>query len=376
MQLSCVKENGAGETRVALVPADVKKLAQLGFAVSIEQGAGAAAGFADSEYAAAGATISGDRAALLRAARVLWQVQPLTVGEVALLPKGALTVSFLDPFRRRELIQQFSVSGVSAVSLEMVPRSTLAQKMDALSSQNNLAGYAAVVCAAEKLDRVFPMMMTPAGTLTAAKVLIVGVGVAGLQAIATAKRLGARVTAFDTRPVVEEQVRSLGAKFLKIELGETGQTAQGYAKELTAEQIALQQQGMAKACADSDVVITTAQVFGRPAPRIINAAMLAGMRAGSLVLDLAVTTGGNVEGADAEREVVTSSGARIIGCANFATRVPHHASQMFSSNLLAFITHFWDKEAKRVKLDADDEIMRGCLLVRDGEVAHQALKKN
>ncbi|MDR1190100.1 MAG: NAD(P) transhydrogenase subunit alpha [Verrucomicrobiales bacterium] len=376
MRLLCLKENEIGETRVALIPAEVKKLIQLGLAVSVESGAGAAAGLADAVYAAAGASVGGDRAGLLREAEVVLKVRPLMVGEIGVLKKGVLSVSFLDPFRQQELTRAFAASGALAVSLEMIPRSTLAQKMDALSSQASLAGYAAVILAAAKLDRIFPMMMTPAGTLTAAKVLIVGVGVAGLQAIATARRLGARVTAFDTRPVVEEQVKSLGAKFLKIDLGETGQTAQGYAKELSPEQIELQKKGMARACADSDVVITTAQVFGRPAPRIINKEMLAGMRAGSLVLDLAVATGGNVEGSSADGEVVTDGGARVLGCPNLPATVPFHASQMLSSNLLAFITHFWDKEAGRLRTDAEDEILRGCLLTKDGAIVHPALRQS
>ncbi|MDR0532653.1 MAG: NAD(P) transhydrogenase subunit alpha [Verrucomicrobiales bacterium] len=367
MRLLCAKENEAGETRVALVPADAKKLIQLGFEVEVEQGAGVSAGFADDSYQAVGATINSDRQAALRSADVVLKIKAPTASDISLFKKDSLSVSFLDPFRQSELVEKFAVSGVRAVSLELIPRSTIAQKMDALSSQASLAGYAAVIHAAEKLDRIFPMMMTPAGTLSAAKVLVIGVGVAGLQAIATAKRLGARVTAFDTRPVVEEQVKSLGAKFLKIDLGKMEQTEQGYAKELTPGQLELQKKGMAKACAESDVVITTAQVFGRQAPRIIGKEMLSGMRPGSLVLDLAVATGGNVEGSDANGEV-SINGVRVIGCLNLAATVPQHASQMLSSNMLAFITHFWDKENKRVRVDANDEIMRDCLLTADGKV--------
>ena len=256
----------------------------------------------------------------------------------------------------------------------MIPRTTIAQKMDVLSSQASLAGYAAVILAAERLDRVFPMMMTPSGTIAAAKVFIVGAGVAGLQAIATAKRLGAKVEAFDTRAAVEEQVLSLGAKFVKVDLGETGQTAQGYAKALTEEQLAKQREVMAKQVAQSDVVITTAQVFGRPAPRILTSAMLEAMRPGSVVIDMAASTGGNVEGSEpgVEKRV---GGALLIGAKNLADHVAFHASQMLSNNYLALIEHLWDKEAKVLKIDPADEILAGCLLTHGGEVVHPQFRE-
>ena len=259
--------------------------------------------------------------------------------------------------------------------MEMIPRTTLAQKMDALSSQANLAGYTAVMLAAERLDKVFPMMMTPAGTIKPANVFIIGVGVAGLQAIATAKRLGARVDAFDTRPVVEEQVQSLGAKFVKVDLGETGETKDGYAKELTDEQKAMQQVAMAEVCAKADVVITTAQLFGRKAPVIVTQAMVESMKPGSVIVDLAVETGGNVEGSQVDEEV-DINGVRILGLGNLPGRTCENASQMYSANLLALVDHFWDEEAKELKLDLEDEIMRGCLITQNGEIQNTMIKEH
>ncbi|MDR1789972.1 MAG: NAD(P) transhydrogenase subunit alpha [Opitutaceae bacterium] len=361
-------ETAAEETRVALVPEDAAKLARLGLRVEVAPGAGLRAGFTDAAYAEAGATVASDAAASLAAADIVLRV--LKPDTAAGLKPGALHLSFLNPFAEKQLLADLAAAGVSAVSLELIPRSTLAQKMDVLSSQANLAGYCAVTQAAARLPKIFPLLMTPAGTLSPARVLIIGVGVAGLQAIATARRLGARVEAFDTRPAVEEQVKSLGARFLKIDIGETGQTAQGYARELTPEQVAKQRAGMAKACAQADVVITTAKVFGRPAPRLLTAEMLSGMAPGSLVLDMAVDTGGNVEGSDAAREVVTANGVRVIGCASLERVLARDASRMFSGNLTAFITHFWDAEKKEVRVEPDDPIMGGCLLTRAGAITH------
>jgi NAD(P) transhydrogenase subunit alpha len=245
--------------------------------------------------------------------------------------------------------------------------------MDALSSQANIAGYAAVLLAAEKTQGVLPMMMTPAGTIKPARVFIIGAGVAGLQAIATAKRLGARVDAFDTRPVVAEQVQSLGAKFLKVDLGETGQTKDGYAKALTEEQLQIQRDAMAKACAQSDIVITTAQLFGRRAPVIITREMVEGMKPGSILVDLAVTSGGNVEGSKPDEEVLIN-GVRILGVSNFPGLYPLDASQMYGSNLANFILHFWNAETKTFNLDREDEIIRGSLVTSNGELVNDFLK--
>jgi NAD(P) transhydrogenase subunit alpha len=278
----------------------------------------------------------------------------------------------LDPFNERELIEMFVAQKVSAISMEMIPRITRAQKMDVLSSQANLAGYVSVILAAERLDKIFPMMMTPAGTISPAKVFVVGVGVAGLQAIATAKRLGARVEAFDTRPVVEEQVKSLGARFVKIDLGETGQTKDGYAKALTEEQLQKQREGMAKVCAASDVVITTAQLFGRKSPRIITEDMVHGMQKGSVIVDLAVEGGGNVAGSQIDKEVDVD-GVLIIGLGNLPARVAVHASQMFSSNLYNLVEEFWNVEEKKLTLNFDDEIIQGCVVTHQGKIVNEMI---
>jgi NAD(P) transhydrogenase subunit alpha len=259
--------------------------------------------------------------------------------------------------------------------MEMIPRITRAQKMDVLSSQANLAGYVAVILAAERLDKILPMMMTPAGTISPARVFIIGVGVAGLQAIATAKRLGARVEAFDTRPVVEEQVKSLGARFVKIDLGETGQTKDGYAKALTEEQLQKQREGMAKVCALSDIVITTAQLFGRKAPVIVTENMVRGMSKGSVIVDLAVEGGGNVAGSQIDKEIDVD-GVRIIGLGNLPGRVTVHASQMFSSNLYNLVEELWNAEEKRFDLKFEDEIVKGCVITHQGEIVNEMIAKH
>jgi NAD(P) transhydrogenase subunit alpha len=365
----------APETRTALTPEFVSKLVSMGATVQVEAGLGLAAEHDDASYISAGAEVVTDRVAALGGADIVLRVRKPSTEEIAQCKSGALHVSFLDPFNHPELLDAMAGAGVNAVSMEMMPRTTLAQKMDAISSQANLAGYQAVLLAANRLNSILPMMMTPAGTISPAKVFIVGVGVAGLQAIATAKRLGARVEAFDTRPVVEEQVKSLGAKFLKIDLGETGQTAQGYAKELTPEQIAKQQAGMAKACAQADIVITTAKLFGRPAPKIITAEMVAGMKRGSVVVDLAAEGGGNVIGTKLNEEVITENGVRIIGHGALEAQVPTHASQVYASNLVNFLEHFWDKETKTFTYKTEDEILKGCLLTHNGQIVHERFVK-
>jgi NAD(P) transhydrogenase subunit alpha len=283
-----------GAARVALTPDNAGKLVKSGFRVLVGKGLGDALGWSDGQYEAKGAELTDDAAKALAEAGLVVRVDKPPASSAA--ARGAVHIGSLDPFRERMLVDGLAADGVSAISVEMIPRTTIAQKMDVLSSQASLAGYAAVILAAERLDRVFPMMMTPSGTIAAAKVFVVGAGVAGLQAIATAKRLGAKVEAFDTRPAVEEQVQSLGAKFVKVDLGETGQTEQGYAKALTEEQLAKQREVMAKQVAQSDVVITTAQVFGRPAPRILTTAMLGAMRPGGVVIDMAAATGGQCRG--------------------------------------------------------------------------------
>lgn len=363
-------EQAPGEPRAALTPTTAQALVKLGLTVRAQPGVGRSSHYSDAEYAAAGVVFEADHAAALAAADIVFRVRKPAAEEIAKLKRGALHVSFLDPFNEPALLAAFAQAGVSAVSLEMIPRTTLAQKMDALSSQASLAGYAAVLQAAARLRMALPMMMTPAGTIMPARVFIIGAGVAGLQAIATAKRLGARVEAFDTRPVVEEQVKSLGAKFVKIDLGQTGQTAGGYAQALTPEQIAKQQAGMAKVIAQSDILITTAKVFGRKAPRLVTKAMLDGMKPGSVVVDLAVESGGNVEGSKPGEDVVTPNGVTILGNANLEATVAHHATQVLAANFAAWLTHFWDEKAKSLKLDLNEEILKGCLITHGGAVVH------
>jgi NAD(P) transhydrogenase subunit alpha len=373
MQITILREADSQESRVALIPESVKKLVGMKASVAVESGAGSSLNVTDADYEAAGATVSSDRKALIEAADLLAVVNRPSAEDMACLKSGAMLIGFLRPFDDAAALGVLVERGVSAVSVEMIPRSTLAQKMDALSSQANLAGYVAVVVAAEKLNRIFPMMTTPAGTISPSRVFIIGAGVAGLQAIATAKRMGARVDAFDVRPEVEEQIKSLGAKFVKVDLGETGSTAQGYAKQLTEEQLQKQRDVMAKQCAQSDVVITTAQVFGRKAPLIVTAEMIQGMKPGSIVIDLAVDSGGNVDGSKPDQEV-TVNGVRIIGIGNGARQVPVHASQMYSSNIVNFIAHFWNKETSQLDLNLDDEIMNGSLIIHNREVRNENIR--
>lgn len=374
MLIGVPKETFPGERRAALVPVSVKKLVGLGLEVAIEAGTGEASGFPDSAYEEAGARIETDRKALLGSADMVLRIRKPPAEEVEQLKKNAIHASLLDPFNEKALIESMAKAGVTAVSMEMVPRSTRAQKMDVLSSQANLAGYVTVIVAARESNKIFPMMMTPAGTISPAKVFVIGAGVAGLQAIATAKRLGARVTAFDTRPVVAEQVQSLGGKFLEIDLGETGQTDQGYAKELTEEQLAKQRAGQKDAIAESDVVITTAQLFGRRAPRIVDGDMIAAMKPGSVVIDMAVDSGGNVEGSE-PGEIVEKNGVKIVGLSNLPAEVARNASEMFSNNLFNLIDEFWDKESGTFGLDLEDDILKSCVITHGGEIVNDTIKQ-
>ena len=363
----------APETRVALVAEHVAKLVQSGAEILVEPGAGVAAGSADTAYEEAGAKIV-PRAEVLARADFVFTVRGLPVAEVGQLKPGAILAGLLDPFNAPELLQACATQNVSAISMEMLPRTTRAQKMDVLSSQASLAGYVAVILAAERLPRIFPMMTTPAGTIMPARVFVIGAGVAGLQAIATARRLGARVEAYDTRPVVEEQVKSLGARFVTLDLGgDSGQTREGYAQALTPEQIEKQREGMTRVCAASDVVITTAQVFGRKAPVLVTAAMLDAMRPGTVVVDLAVDSGGNVEGIT-PGEVTLRKGVTLIGHRNLPGRVPVHASQMYSSNLCALAADYWDREAKAFILKPEDELIKSCLLTHGGRIVHERFR--
>ncbi len=373
MLIGVPKETWPGELRAALVPQNVKKLVSNGFEVIVETGLGDASGYTDALYDEAGAKIETDRQALLERSDIVFRVRKPDVEEVAHLKSGSVHVSFLDPFNEKALVDALAVRGVTAISMEMIPRTTLAQKMDALSSQANLAGYVTVIQAAHHCPKIFPMMMTPSGTIAPARVFVIGAGVAGLQAIATAKRLGARVEAFDTRPVVAEQVRSLGAKFVEIDLGDTGQTDQGYAKALTPEQIELQKEGQKKIISQSDVVITTAQLFGRPAPRIVSRDMVEAMKPGSVVVDMAVESGGNVEGS-VLNEIVVVNGVKIIGLGNLPSEVARNASDMYSNNLFNLIDDFWDAEERILDLDPDSEIIQGCVITRDGAIVNETIK--
>ena len=364
------KESDTRETRTALIPADIKKLIQMGYAAV--RGTGERSGFSDSDYEAAGAKLVSTNEEGYKGSEIILRI--MKPESIEGIEKGAMHLSYLDPFNERELLDKMAAAGLQAVSLEMIPRTTLAQKMDVQSSQTSLAGYVSVVNAAARLPKILPMMVTPSGTINPARVFIIGVGVAGLQAIATAKRLGARVDAFDTRPVVEEQVKSLGASFVKIDLGEMGQTDQGYAKELTPEQIKKQQEAQAKVCERSDIVITTAKVFGRKAPRLISKDVISRMKAGSVIVDMAVSTGGNVEGSKLYEEVVTENGVIIMSGDMLERQVPADASKMLSGNFTAFLTHFYNKESKELEVNLSDEIMKGCLLTQDGKIIHERFK--
>ena len=373
MLIGVAKETWPGEVRSALVPANATKLIKGGFSIAMESGAGGAAGFTDEQFTEAGVSILSSRAEVLAAADIFLAVRKPDTEEVAQLKSGAISVSFLDPYNEKALIEALAAKGVTSISMEMIPRSTRAQKMDALSSQANLAGYVTVVQAAFHSPKIMPMMMTPAGTISPARVFVIGAGVAGLQAIATAKRLGARVEAFDTRPVVAEQVQSLGAKFVEIDLGEVGQTEQGYAEELTAEQIELQREGQKAVIAQSDVVITTAQLFGRAAPVIVGRDMVEAMKPGSVVVDMAVESGGNVE-CSVLNEVVDINGVKVIGQGNLPGEVARNASEMYSNNLVNLLQEFWDEEAKTLTLDPEDDIVRSCVITRDGAVVNETIK--
>ena len=373
MQIFFPKEE-EGEVRATILPETVKKLIELGIEVTVESGLASKIFLSDKFYLEAGAKILKDRKSSLSQADITCRINRPPKEEISLLKKNSIHISFLDPFNERDLVKEFASASISSISLELIPRITRAQKMDALSSQANLAGYAAIIEASKCLTKSFPMMMTAAGTISPCKVFIVGVGVSGLQAIATAKRLGARVQAFDTRPVVEEQVRSLGAKFVQIDVGATQETEQGYAKELSEEQIRMQQEGMKKICSESDVVITTAQVFGRPAPRIINSDMVKAMKPGSVIVDMAVRSGGNVEGS-IQDEYVTKQGVTIIGLSNLPGEVATDASQVFGNNLYNLIEEYWNEKTKSFSFNLSDEILSSCVVTHNGEIVNQLLRE-
>jgi len=365
----------AAEKRCAASPVSVKKLVQAGAKVVIEQGAGEQAGFSDSQYQEAGASICSDRTDGLVNADILLYVQKPTPEDLNHIKESALVIGHLDPFFEQELITNLQAKNITAISVEMLPRTTRSQKMDALSSQTNLAGYVMVLNAAAESRCIFPMMMTPAGTIKPAKVFIIGAGVAGLQAMATAKRLGATVTAFDTRPVVAEQVQSLGAKFLDIDLGDTGQTNQGYANALTDEQIQKQKTGQHKAIAESDIVITTAKLFGRKPPMIVSEEDIKAMKSGSVIVDMAALDGGNVQGSEAGK-IVNVHGISVIGTGNWENQVAQDATSLYANNLFNLLDEYWDKETKSFQLDLEDDILDGCVITHQGELRNDMLKKH
>ena len=373
MQIFFPKEEGT-EIRATILPEVAKNFTDLGIKVVVETEIGSNIFLPDESYRQAGATISVDRLRSLSEADIVCRINKPKLEEISSLKRNSIHVSFLDPFNEKALVNEFAKAHISAISMELVPRITRAQKMDALSSQANLAGYSAVIEASRTLTKSFPMMMTAAGTISPSRVFVIGVGVAGLQAIATAKRLGARVEAFDTRPIVEEQVKSLGAKFVQIDIGKTEETSQGYAKELTPDQIKMQQEGMKKICGHSDVVITTAQVFGRPAPRIVSIEMVEAMKPGSVIVDMAVSSGGNVEGS-IEDEYVFHEGVTIIGMSNLPGEVAMDASQVYGSNIFNMIEEYWDAESKEFNFDLSDEILKGCVITNDGKVINSMVKE-
>jgi NAD(P) transhydrogenase subunit alpha len=368
MKIAVAAENGPAEPRVAATPETVKKLIGLGAEVAVEPGAGARSGILDADYTAAGATVAADA---IRNADVVLRVRRPAAAELKNYRKGAIVIAIMDPYGNDAAMKAMADAGITALAMELMPRITRAQSMDVLSSQANLAGYRAVIDASAEYGRAFPMMMTAAGTVPAARVFVMGAGVAGLQAIATARRLGAVVTATDVRPAAKEQVESLGAKFIAVEDEEFKQaeTAAGYAKEMSKEYQAKQAALVAEHIKKQDVVITTALIPGRPAPRLISADMVKSMRPGSVIVDLAVERGGNVEGARAG-SVVDAAGVKIVGHDNMPGRLAASASSLYAKNLLAFLEILIDKKEKRLAVDWNDEIVKAVALTRDGAVVH------
>ena len=372
MRISVPSETDPRESRVAATPETVKKLSALGAEVAIQAGAGLTSGVTDAEYAAAGAKVEPDAAATLAGADVVLTVRRPAASALTGVARAAAVISIMDPYGADAALAELAHAGVSAFAMELMPRITRAQVMDVLSSQANLAGYRAVIDGAAEYGRALPMMMTAAGTVPAAKIFIMGVGVAGLQAIATARRLGAIVTATDVRPATKEQVESLGAKFLAVEDEEfqQAQTAGGYAKEMSKEYQAKQAALTAAHIAKQDIVVTTALIPGRPAPKLITADMVRSMRPGSVIVDLAVERGGNCELAKPGEVFVTDNGVKIVGHLNIAGRLPATASSLYARNLLAFVDTLVDKEKKTFAPNWDDELVKATLLTRDGAIVH------
>lgn len=375
MKIAVPMERDPAEGRVAATPETVKKFKGLGAEVVVERGAGLKSRILDAEYEAVGASIAPDAASAVADADVVLTVRRPAPEDAARMKRGALLIGALDPYGQKAAMQTLADAGLVAFSMEFMPRITRAQVMDILSSQANLAGYRAVIDAAAEYDRAFPMMMTAAGTVSAAKVFVMGAGVAGLQAIATARRLGAVVTATDVRPAAKEQVASLGAKFVAVEDEEFKQaeTAAGYAKPMSAEYQAKQAALVAEHIKKQDIVVTTALIPGRPAPRLLTAAMVASMKPGSVIVDLAVERGGNVEGSVAG-EVVDVGDVKILGHLNVAGRVAASASLLYAKNLFAFLETLVDKKEKKLAVNYEDELVKATMITKDGQVVHPALQ--
>jgi len=369
MNIAVPRERMPGERRVALVPETAAKFVKAGVDVAIEHDAGRAAGFLDDAYTAAGATIAADYATLVAGADIIVRVNRPTDAELDGLRPGAMIVGFLAPLGDRQSVERYAAHGLTALSMDAIPRTTKAQAMDALSSQANISGYKAALIAANTLPKFFPMLTTAAGTIKPAKALIIGAGVAGLQAIATCRRLGAVVTAYDTRPVVKEQVQSLGAKYLEIDVGESGEGQGGYARELSAEAIEKQRLGMIKAIGASDVVITTAAVPGRRAPILITKDAVAAMAPGSVIVDIAAETGGNCELTVTGETIQSPNGVTIVGTTNLPSTLATDASVLYSKNVQTLLEYFIKDAA--IVLDMSDEIIAGTTLVHDGTIVHK-----
>jgi NAD(P) transhydrogenase subunit alpha len=373
VKIAVLKESEAGERRVAATPETVKKFAALGASLAVETGAGSGANISDADYESAGATVGG-RDKVLDGADVVLSVQGPDAASLKGAKSGALLVGALNPFGRRERVDAYAAAGLEAYAMEFLPRITRAQSMDMLSSQANLAGYKAVLDAAAEYGRAFPMMMTAAGTIPAARLFVMGVGVAGLQAIATGRRLGAVVSATDVRSATKEQILSLGAKpiFVESVAGIEGEGAGGYATEMSDEYKAAQAELVSNHIAKQDIVITTALIPGRAAPRLISDAQIASMRPGSVIVDLAVEQGGNVEGSQ-PGEVVERHGVRIVGHRNVPSRLAADTSALYARNLYNFLSAFWDGEAKKLTMPDDDEIVQGARLTQSGKVVSERL---
>lgn len=370
-KIAFLKETLAGERRCALLPANVKTYTRMGADVIVEAGIGEGIFISDTQYSEAGATVVNNRKDIAAQADVVLSIHKLPLAELDSF-SGKMLISFLDPFSDPEYAKALKACNISSLSMEMIPRTTRCQKMDALSSQASLAGYVMVSKAVAELNRILPMMMTAAGTIKPAKVFVIGAGVAGLQAIATAKRLGASVIAYDTREVVAEQVESLGAKFLKIDLGDTGQTEQGYAKALSEEQVAKQQAAQEACILDSDIVITTAQLFGRKPPVLIKKETVSKMKAGAVIVDMAAENGGNVEGTVAG-ENARVGGVTLIGTGNWPNEVAFNASQMYANNLFNLVSEFWSKEDNQFVINVKDEILEIALITHEGQFVNATI---